>query len=267
MTLLHLSLLFCSITAQPSVFTEGSGESQLSSGLLTSLVPAVTQAAAVEGADMAVGLVDMATGERLIAGDEGLLDMGNPELPILACAVDLVIEGSASLEDMPGREETVEDLIRETARGRADPGINLHHYIGPEQFEAWLLENELTEMEYHGFQLHFERAPEVDQNMATVNDLLTLLVILDAGIDVPRLRGLLHHDFPFGPAILSDSEGAIPYGTVSFEEEGESIGVIGVLPDGSRIGVAVIASEPCCNGKAELAFMMVWNEMLRQISP
>lgn len=261
MTLLQISLLLLSVNGQPSVFGDLSGDGTISAGLLEDLAPVAAQAAAVEGADIAVGLVDMETGERLVVGEEGPLDMGNPELPVVACAVDLTLQGAASLEDTPGRDESAADLIRETARGRADPGINLQHYIGDEAFFAWLEETGLAGTEYHGFQLHFDRAPAVDQNYTTIADMLTMLEVLNRGLDQPEIRRLLRHDFPAGPAILAEAEGVVPYGISTFEEEGESIGAIGVLPDGSRVGVAVIASQPCCAGKGELAFRMVWSEL------
>ncbi|MFO7949746.1 MAG: hypothetical protein R6U36_05180 [Candidatus Fermentibacteraceae bacterium] len=263
MSIALLAIAAAALIGQGSIFDEGP-DTAVSSDILSGMESTVNDAANIGGAEMAVGMVDLATGERLTAGETGPVKFGNPQLVLAACAVDLLRRGEIALDDVPGGGQTISYLLAENMKGRADPGIILHYFIGAERFESWLTERSLDDTDYTDFRMHFSGAPEVEASTSSIDDMLSMVEILGEGLDYPGIRRALHSGFPRGPEVLRNLEGVVAYGVPAYEEDGESIAAIGMMPDGSRVGLVAVAEDPCCRGKAELAFSMMWNELLRQ---
>jgi len=263
MSIALLAIASAALIGQGSIFDQGP-DTAVSSNVLSGMEAVLGEAADIEGAEMSVGAVDLATGERITAGRSGPMKFGNPQLMVAACAVDLLLRGEISLDDIPGGGQTISYLLSENMKGRADPGVILHYFIGAERFESWLSERGFRDTEYTDFRMHFPGAPEVEASTSSIDDMLSMVEILGAGLDYPGIRRALHPGFPRGPEVLRSLEGVVAYGVPAYEEDGESIAAVGVMPDGSRIGLVAVAEDPCCRGKAELAFSMMWDELMRR---
>lgn len=258
-----VALGLAALLSQGTIFDEDSG-TNMASGAIAGMEAALEEAAGTEGAVIAVGIMDLGTGERITAGESRPVQFGNPELVVATCAVDLLIQGEISLDDIPGGGETIAYLLGETMKGRADPGIILHYFIGDARFQAWLSETGMSDTEYTSFRVHFPGAPEVEPSLTSADDCLSMLQILSKGIDVTRIRRALHGGFPQGPDVLSSPDNVIVYGVSTYEEDGESVAAIAVLPDGSRIGLIAIAEDPNSQGIADQAFATVWVELMER---
>jgi len=240
------------IIQNPDTLVAGS-----SSGVdMAALQAAASGVMQLEGARFGIAVRDFTTGEGFTRGS-GIFEIGTPELIVCSCAIDLDARGIVPLDTLSSRNETLGDQVIMAREGDMEAtmrvGERLKHII-----PGWLAEKGFDSTTYHGTQLLWPGAPEVDPNTSTPGDCMGMLSIIEARLGEPTIRRLTRN--PFTRTGLEDLQSsATPiYGFCSRGEGGQTRAAIAYLPDGRKVGIVIIADHLCCTEKADLAFRMMW---------
>jgi hypothetical protein len=241
----------------PSIFGEGSS----ARGLPEGTERAVEDVCALEGGSFGVVVKNLASGETVSRNAGSSFDVGNPDLVLVTAAVDFVEAGELDLDAMPGPDESIEQIIRWTAEGNDEAAVKIYCSAGKERFPAWLSENGFDDTEFNSIYLDWEADLDIEvnePNYSTPSDYMGILEHLAERLDAPVVRRLTRDPLSGNSQVnyLQERFAAV-YGTSSLEAGGSSRALILVFPDGTKIGVVLLADELCCPSKADLALEMI----------
>lgn len=245
----------------PSIFGEMSG----TQGLPEGAEQAVEDVCTLEGGNFGVVVKNLSSGETVSRNAESSFNVGNPDLILVTAAIDFIEAGELDLDEMPGPDESIEEIVRWTVEGNDEAAVKIYCSAGKEKFPAWLSEHGFDDTEFNSIYLDWEAEWEDrmgeelnEPNYSTPSDYLGILEHLAERLDAPVVRRLTRNPLSGNSQLnLLQNEFAAVYGTSSLEAGGSSRALILVFADGTKIGVVLLGDDLCCAAKADLAMEML----------
>jgi hypothetical protein len=228
---------------------------------ISQLEGAADRVIALSGGHYGVAVKDFSTGESFTRSEGGVFDIGSPELIVAACAIDLDRMGECSLDTLSSRDETVGDQISMGREGDMEATNRITGRVRPERIRSWLDEEGFDDTEFHGVQLLWPGAPDMEPNTSTPGDLLGMLGVIQSRLGEAEIRRITRN--PFTRTALEDiqSGGTPIYGFSSRGEGGRCRAAVFVLSGNHMVGVVVVGDQLSGEDKADLAFRMMWEAM------
>jgi len=130
--------------------------------------------------------------------------------------------------------------------------------LGLETLSAWAAGRGFSDTELHDVQLEWEGAPETAPSMTSLADLTVALEIIASGMDIPAVREIMADpDLGDGQA-ASVGAGWDTYGWVDVGPDHKTFLLIAESDGGERVGLVLLTDDLCCEEKADLALMLLW---------
>lgn len=211
----------------------------------------------LEGGNFSVGLIDLATGESVSRSESGSVNLDDPNIFLLAYAVDEEGRAPLALDTLRGRNETLEDQFLSGFRGNTEAALRAMNFLGLENTQIWAENSGFINTDLSSVQLEWEGAPEENPSKSTADDVLEILQILYSNIGDPSVRRIMRNpsvDSEFYEAL---GTGTILYGLVDTGSDHKTYAIIAITAEGRELGLVVLADDLCCEGKGDLAFRML----------
>lgn len=232
----------------------------------TSAIGSITLASieGLEGADFGAAVIDLNTGEILAQMGSGQYAIDDPDIFLLAFAVELMQEGVLDPDTMVGRDITITDEFWWAFHGCRESAARAMWTIGLESLSAWVAEKGMSDTELHDIQLQWEGAPETQQSLSSIEDLASALIIIHSGYDIPAVLEIMEDpDMGEGQAAEVGSEWDL-HGWVDEGTAHKTFILIAQGSGGNDFGLILLADELCCTGKADLAMLLLWESVTAQ---
>ncbi len=219
----------------------------------------------LQGGDFGAAVIDLNSGEVLASTGSGIYPINDPDVILLAYAVELMQSGVMPPDSVVGRNITIRDEFWWAFRGDRESAARVMWTLGLESASAWALSKGFTDTELHDVQLDWEGAPETDPSLSSLSDIVEALRIIHGGIDIPAVREIMGEPDMGDAQASSVGEGWDLYGWVDAGSEHKTFLMIARSPDGMDLGLVVLTRDLCCEQKGDLAMMLLWEAALAAI--
>jgi hypothetical protein len=213
---------------------------------------------ALEGGRFGAAVINLRTGSMLAATGNGVYPMDDPDPMLLAFAVELMKSGDLPPDSGFGRSSTIRNEFWWAFQRDKESAARLMWAIGLETLSAWAVNRGFSNTELHDVQLEWEGAPETAPSMTSLSDLSGALEIIASGMDIPAVREIMADpDLGDGQA-ASVGEGWDMYGWVDAGTAHKTFMLIAESDGGEMLGLVLLCDDLCCEEKADLALMLMW---------
>ncbi len=218
----------------------------------------------LDGADFGGGVINLTTGEVLAQIGSGQYSIDDPDIFLLAFAVELMQNGELSPDTVVGRDITIADEFWWAFHGCRESAARAMWTIGLESLSAWVVERGMSDTELHDVQLEWEGAPETEQSVSSVGDIILALSIIHSGMDIPAVVEIMENpEVGDGQA----SEVGADWDMCGWVDEGQEHKTFFLIArrDGRNdIGLILLADKLCCIEKADLAMLLLWEAAIAE---
>ena len=219
----------------------------------------------LEGGDFGAAVIDLNSGAVLASTGSGIYPINDPDVILLAYAVELMQEGVIRPDTIVGREETFSQMLSVAFQGNKEAAARAMWTIGLESLSSWAASKGFTDTELHDVQLEWEGAPETEPSLSSLDDVTEALMIIHNGMDMPAVREIMGEPDMGEAQASSVGEGWDLYGWVDTGSEHKTFLMIARSPEGIDLGLVVLTRDLCCEQKGDLAMMLLWEAALAAI--
>lgn len=269
--ILLASLAFATFPASPSFF-QGQLPSivQNEDTLITetSSAPVFIQTASISdienlsGGSFGAAVIDLNTGNVLASSGSGIFPVDDPDIFLLAYAIELMLEGELAPDTLVSRNITITDEFWWAFHGSRESAARAMWTIGLESVSSWVASKGMNDTELHDVQLEWEGAPASDPSLSSLEDVEQALRIIHSGMDIPAVPEIMENpDMGSGQA-SSVGQGWDLCGWVDSGEDHKTYVLIAIAPDGRERGLVLLSKDLCCEEKGDLAMMLLWQASL-----
>ncbi len=225
-----------------------------------SSIPAIEE---LHGGEFGAAIIDLETGDVLASTGSGSFPLDDPDLFMLAYTVELMQNNGISPDTIVGRNETMAERFRRAFNGNREAAGRAMWTVGLESLSAWVAVNGMEDTELHDIQLQWEGAPRTDPSMSSWKDVAHALRIIYSGMNMPSVVEIVDNpDMGEGPA-SKVAEGWDLYGWVDAGEHHKTFALIALSPEGRKLGLILLDNNLCCQGKGDLAMMLLWQTAMQ----
>ncbi|MCD4848499.1 MAG: hypothetical protein K8R76_09920 [Candidatus Aegiribacteria sp.] len=264
------SLAFATFPASPSLF-QGQLPSivQNEDTLITETSsPVFIQTASISdienlsGGNFGAAVIDLNTGDILASSGRGVFPVDDPDIFMLAYSVELMLEGKLDPDTLVGRNITIADEFWRAFHDCRESAARAMWAVGLESISSWVASKGMNDTELHDIQLQWEDAPATNPSLSSLDDITQALQIIHSGMDIPAVPEIMENpDMGDGQA-SSVGQGWDLYGWVDSGQDHKTYVLIAIAPDGRERGLVLLSKDLCCEGKGELAMMLLWQASL-----
>lgn len=216
----------------------------------------------LSGGSFGAAVIDLNTGNILASYGSGIFPVDDPDIFMLAYAVELMQSGAVSPDTIIGRDETFADRFRTAFHGNRESAARAMWSVGLESISSWVVSKGMNDTELHDIQLEWEGAPAAYPSLSSLEDVAQALRIIHSGMDIPAVPEIMENpDMGSGQA-SSVGQGWNLYGWVDTGVAHKTYILIAIAPDGRERGLILLSKDLCCEGKGELAMMLLWQASL-----
>jgi len=101
-----------------------------------------------------------------------------------------------------------------------------------------------------------------EDSLYTAGDVASALQIIYSGMDTPEVLEILEKPNMGEGQASSVGEGWELYGWVDSGEDHKTFALIALSNEGTELGLILLSDDLCCEEKADLAMMLLWQEVL-----
>ena len=183
---------------------------------------------------------------------------------MLAYTVELIQNNCFSPDTLVGRDETITDRFRRAFGGNREAAGRAMWIVGLESLSAWAVASGMEDTDLHDVQLQWAGAPETAPSISSAPDIAQALRIIHSGMDIPEIVEIMENpDMGEGQA-SSVGEGCDLYGWVDTGQSHKTFALIAISSDGRERGLVLLSKDLCCDEKADLAMMLLWEAALQR---
>jgi len=212
----------------------------------------------LEGGRFGAAVVDLRTGDILGSTGHGVYPLDDPEPMLLAFAVELMVSGDLPPDSAFGRSSTIQNEFWWAFHQDKESAARLMWAIGLETLSAWAAGQGFSGTELHDVQLEWEGAPETAPSMTSLSDMVGALEIIASGMDIPAVREIMEDPDTGDGQAASVGQGWDLYGWVDGGADHKTYVLIAESPQGEMLGFVLLNDDLCCEEKADLALMLMW---------
>ncbi len=216
----------------------------------------------LSGGSFGAAVIDLNSGNILASYGSGIFPVDDPDIFMLAFAIELILEGELSPDTVFSRNITITDEFLRAFNGNREAASGAMRTVGLESISAWVASKGMNDTELHDIQLEWEGAPASDPSLSSLDDVAQALRIIHSGMDIPAVPEIMENpDMGSGQA-SSVGQGWNLYGWVDTGVAHKTYILIAIAPDGRERGLILLSKDLCCEGKGELAMMLLWQASL-----
>lgn len=216
----------------------------------------------LSGGSFGAAVIDLNTGNVLASSGSGTFPVDDPDIFMLAYAVELMLEEKLDPDTLVGRNITITDEFWRAFRDCRESAARAMWAVGLESVSSWVASKGMNDTELHDIQLEWEGAPATDPSLSSLEDVTQALRIIHSGMDIPAVPEIMEDpDMGEGQA-SSVGQGWDLYGWVDSGQDHKTFILIAIAPDGRERGLVLLSKDLCCEGKGELAMRLLWQVSL-----
>ncbi|MCK4670905.1 MAG: hypothetical protein KAT47_00080 [Candidatus Aegiribacteria sp.] len=216
----------------------------------------------LSGGNFGAAVIDLNTGDILASSGSGIFPVDDPDIFMLAFAIELMLEGKLDPDTLVGRNITIADEFSRAFHDCRESAARAMWTVGLESVSSWVASKGMNDTELHDIQLEWEGAPVASPSLSSLEDVTQALRIIHSGMDIPAVPEIMEDpDMGEGQA-LSVGQGWDLYGWVDTGQDHKTYVLIAIAPDGRERGLVLISKDLCCEEKGDLAMMLLWQASL-----
>ena len=217
------------------------------------------------GGDFGAAVIDLGSGTVLASTGSGTYPLNDPDMILLAYAVELMRSGEMPPDSVVGRNITIRDEFWWAFHGDRESAARVMWTIGLESASAWAVERGFTDTELHDVQLEWEGAPETAPSISSLDDVVGALRIIHGGMEIPAVLEIMGEPEMGDAHASSVGAGWDLYGWVDSGSEHKTFILIALSPQGEELGLVLLSDDLCCEEKGDLAMMLLWEAVTEGI--
>lgn len=237
---------------------------QTTDGLPTGIGNVLDNVTSLPGAVFGVGVVDLASGERITRNERRRFYIDAPDILNAAVCVERHNSGEFPLDSLIAWDEQLWQIVKRGQQGARGATQSLVYYIGgKEHIDNWLESSGYSSTtRFNGvYEEDWAGSHDYDPNYTNVSDCLDFIEIVSNSLDVTAVRRMSSNPPLSGELEIALGSSNVVYGWVSGREDTRCINLIVLKPDGARYGITVLTNDLCCPAKADLGFSMIWDAL------
>ncbi len=216
----------------------------------------------LSGGSFGAAVIDMNSGNVLASSGSGVFPVDDPDIFLLAYAIELMLEGKLDLDTLVGRNITIADEFKWAFNDSREAAARAMWTIGLESVSSWVASKGMNDTELHDIQLEWEGAPAAYPSLSSLDDVTQTLRIIHSGMDIPAVPEIMENpDMGSGQA-SSVGQGWDLYGWVDSGQDHKTYVLIAIAPDGRERGLVLLSKDLCCPEKGDLAMRLLWQASL-----